>query len=340
MLSDREKLVLRLAPWTQSCPNINLVILPLAETFDVPVQKMLVFDPSLDERDSEPILLAATDDRLAFALAEEARNQHKKRNKDDTPTTKASGEDIPFRLVDKPSRPEIRHDHGFLDDGNGNIDNSKRRSATLSDYARKAKWMAKLTGAELLRPDLIDATDAYRHFMTGYGTPIGFSYEEYAKKDRAGGQSIDSAVEDATAAALELHDMLGVGDFSMQASGIGVGGTNGRYPYPGTENWQKAIGAHVIWLEAHVQVTKASDKRTFVVDMTLHAEDRYNFNPGAADIATGTPDAENGRFEVTGLGHEFMNTSTLRRHIVFDAPTGPVPNYRQKPPNQVVTRPR
>ena len=31
---------------------------------------------------------------------------------------------------------------------------------------------------------------------------------------------------------------------------------------------------------------------------TIHAEDRYNFNPGAKDIATGTPDSENGIFEI------------------------------------------
>jgi hypothetical protein len=29
--------------------------------------------------------------------------------------------------------------------------------------------------------------------------------------------------------------------------------------------------------------------------MTLHAEDMYNFNPGAADIATGTPDSDSAR---------------------------------------------
>ena len=32
---------------------------------------------------------------------------------------------------------------------------------------------------------------------------------------------------------------------------------------------------------------------------------------GAADIATGAPDSANGRFEVTGLGHEYLQTATL-----------------------------
>ena len=27
---------------------------------------------------------------------------------------------------------------------------------------------------------------------------------------------------------------------------------NGRYPYPGTENWQKTIGAFLLWIEAEL----------------------------------------------------------------------------------------
>jgi len=87
-------------------------------------------------------------------------------------------------------------------------------------------------------------------------------------------------------------------------------------PYPATENWQKAIGAHTIWLSGRVQafppVIQGNDT-IFKATMTLHAEDRYNFNPGAADIATGMPDSDNGRFEVTGLAHQYDNFSTLTR---------------------------
>jgi hypothetical protein len=49
--------------------------------------------------------------------------------------------------------------------------------------------------------------------------------------------------------------------------------------------------------------------------MTVHAEDRYNFNPGAADIATGTPDGANGRFEQTGLAHQYTNSGSLEREV-------------------------
>lgn len=47
--------------------------------------------------------------------------------------------------------------------------------------------------------------------------------------------------------------------------------------------------------------------------MELHAEDRYNFNPDDADIASGVEDAENGRFEVTGLAHAYESHATLWR---------------------------
>ncbi len=53
----------------------------------------------------------------------------------------------------------------------------------------------------------------------------------------------------------------------------------------------------------------------FVVDMVLHAEDRYNFNPGAQDIATGIPDSDNGVFEITGLAKQYTQTAELQRRI-------------------------
>jgi hypothetical protein len=78
-------------------------------------------------------------------------------------------------------------------------------------------------------------------------------------------------------------------------------------------------------------VTTENGKRAFQIRMTLYAEDHYNFKPGAKDIATGTPDDENGQFELTGLGHEFKNTSSLRRHIEFSADVNPIPDPRKSP---------
>ncbi|HMC67466.1 MAG TPA: hypothetical protein VKI65_21200, partial [Gemmataceae bacterium] len=101
--------------------------------------------------------------------------------------------------------------------------------------------------------------------------------------------------------------------FQMTSSAIAVGGKDPRFPYPETENWQKALGAHFIWISALVNATTTRPLPLFHMVWTIHAEDRYNFNPGAKDIATGTPDSENGIFEITGLAKQYMNYATLIR---------------------------
>ena len=129
----------------------------------------------------------------------------------------------------------------------------------------------------------------------------------------------------------------------MQTEGISVGSNNppnGRYPYPGTENWQKAIGAHVIWIEAQVKVKTDAKKRHFETLMIVRAEDRYNFNTGGHDIATGIADAENGRFEITGLGKEFDSSATLKRKVVFEAGLDSVPDFRTPPEGKQVSTPQ
>ena len=158
---------------------------------------------------------------------------------------------------------------------------------------------------------------------------------------------IESAIDDVRAAAIELNDPRGGNHFVIQSDAIPAGATdddgnllNPRYGYPGTENWQKTIGAHVVWIEADVTtgVDRKVGGQTFVIKMTLHAEDRYNFNPRNKDIATGILDAENGRFELTGLGQEFTTLATLTRTISFTLPTGPT-QLRAVPPGQIVSGP-
>jgi hypothetical protein len=72
------------------------------------------------------------------------------------------------------------------------------------------------------------------------------------------------------------------------------------------QNWQKAIGGHSIWISANIFVRVTGSRLpTFTLHMTIHAEDRYNFNPGQKDIATKIPDEENGIFEITGLAKQY-----------------------------------
>ncbi len=312
------------------------------EAFDLPAQKKELFPLDVSDgeesKGGERILLASADPGFLPTV----RKESAKRNDDSTPVGKPGGDFIGLEVVSEATRPNIVHDHGFLDDGKGNIDESKRQAPTLGDRVTKAKWEAKLNGARVLRPDLEDALDAYDHFLNDNGEELTFDYNKYVLDDRSGARTLESAIDDARAAAIGQSDVDGAvtETFTMQSKGVTAGGRNGRFPYPGTENWQKAIGGHVIWLEVQVEVTvdAKAKKRSFELSFTLHAEDRYNFNPGAKDIATGTPDAENGRFEVTGLGHEFMNVSTITRVIRFSTSTDPVPDRQAVPGDQQISQ--
>src|SRR5690606_28725070 len=210
--------------------------------FDLPKQKELVFEPEPLSTDGpggafdEPILLAANDDAVVARIITDAREQHEKRGKDDT-ISSGSGSFVPFKRVEKAERPDIKCDHGCRDDGKGNLDKSRMRSPEFSDLVAYMKWDAKVSAAEILRPDLQDATRAYRNFLTGSGRAVIFDYEKYVREDRAGRIMVESAVEDAIAAALEFSDRTGKTGFTMQTAGIAISTSNSRYPYPGTENW-------------------------------------------------------------------------------------------------------
>jgi hypothetical protein len=211
-----------------------------------------------------------------------------------------------YKLVN-PQRPPITHDNGFLALG--------RRAPTAGDYIKLAKWKAMLEGAEGLRPDLTDALGAYRHFLEGRGKTRNFSYERYVANDSSGQTTLKNAILDIQRGATELWQANPtLTSFKLTGSAISCG-SGSQFPYPATENWQKAIGGHFIWLSGDVDVSKQAGKSAFRMTMTLHAEDRYNFNPGANDIATGIPDEDNGIFEMTGLGHQYDHFSVLIRNL-------------------------
>jgi hypothetical protein len=260
----------------------------------------------------------------------------------DTPSSQGGGQVPTFQnMAEDDPGPVMSHDHGHLDDGNGNVDESLREDPTWSDRLELAKWIIKLEAAELLRPDLVDGTSAYRHFLQGNGATRDIHYGRFIENDSSGQTVLASCTVLTREAAMRRHDedvgdspSAGTSSYQIRTDPISVG-NDGMFPYPATENWQKAIGAHSIWIEANVTVTvtetpgegegaESTFSREFDIEMTIHAEDMYNFNPGAADIATGTPDSANGRFEITGLGHEYLNTGTYTQSFEFEANMDPV----------------
>jgi len=248
--------------------------------------------------------------------------------------------------VGPPTRPPIHHDNGFLQNPNDPNDPNPIPTEFPSpgDIVAYEKQRIKADAGMAIQhlpdwmipeeyehyKDLPDGIAAYHHFLNGGGRDRNFSYEEFVADDPAGRTTLNNATRDTQLGAEEIYRQMIERDpslrnqtvtFEMTGTQIGVGGSNSKYPYPQTENWQKAIGAHQIWNSATVTVTPPTTpggKPQFSMRMTLHAEDRYNFNPGAADIATGTPDAENGRFERVGLAHQYMNYATLQRDVRWE----------------------
>ena len=233
-------------------------------------------------------------------------------------TTQETGRDCRLGAA---VRPDIRHDNGHLRLG--------RRAPEAADYVAMAKWRTMLAGGEALRPDLTDALAAYRHFLDGKGKPRTFSYERYVMSDRSGQITLGNAILDFQDAVQRLFlanpdrrqfPITGPA-IPCGASAPGLSYIEDHFPYPASENWQKTIGSHYIWLSGEVKVyapVLSSGATSFEAAMTLHADDRYNFNPGDEDVVTGIPDSDNGRFERTGWAHQFDHFSTLQRYLKWE----------------------
>lgn len=205
-------------------------------------------------------------------------------------------------------RPDITHDNGFLDQ-------FPQRPPTAADQIELLKWKAKVEAAEAFRPDLVDGTAAYRHFLEGNGADRTIAYERYLENDPSGQTTLKNLISDAQKNAEVLGNDRD--SFSMTSRAYQPGGPDARFPYPATENWQKAIGGHAVWTSADVQVSGTGSERTYTMTVTIHAEDRYNFNPGQQDIATGIPDSANGVFEITGLAHQYTQRGEVTRVITW-----------------------
>jgi len=212
-------------------------------------------------------------------------------------------------LLGAPTRPSsIVWDNGFLD-------KFKPRKPTPADLNALVIWQIKLDVAENFRLDLKDACEAYRHFLFGAGQQRTFSYESYVMNDKSGETTVANAMLDIQDGVEVIWESdKSVKQFSLTGGPISCGAT-GLFPYPETENWQKAIGGHVIWLSGDAKVVEKTGRMWLRLNMVLHAEDRYNFNPGAQDIVTGIPDSDNGIFEITGLAKQYTQTAELRRIV-------------------------
>ena len=229
-------------------------------------------------------------------------------------------------------------------------DSLAKHSATWSDDALFAEWRIKLEAAEAIQhtplphSDLPDALAAYRHYLFGKGADFTFSYERYVANDVSGRTTLNNALLDIEQGAELLYaaNLKGkAGSFKITGTAIPCGRTGAvKFPYPLTENWQKTIGYHIIWLSGDVSAELKGNQPSFTMTVTLHGEDKYNFNPGSVDIATGTPDDPNAELEAAGLAHSYMDYATLQRTVrwtkVGDATLLKTNTDRQRQPDSNV----
>ena len=189
--------------------------------------------------------------------------------------------------IGPPLRPRIDQDNGFLDA-------FPRRPSTAADRIKFAGWAAFLEAAEagqnvpfVPHNDLPDALAAYRHFLYGKGADRTFSYERYVASDASGRTTLNSAIADVRCGVERLALTLAIGappSFQFRSGPITCGDDNDPllsllFPYPATENWQKAIGGHIIWFSGLATLTGTIPQRSYSVMLTIHVEDRYNFKP-------------------------------------------------------------
>lgn len=216
--------------------------------------------------------------------------------------------------IGEPFQPDLHFDEDFV---------WGSQEPTGVDLLARAKWLAFLAGARLLRADLDDATAAYARYWENTGEPLTIDYAEAYAEDRVIQGAVDANVEKARLAAQQFIEQGGR-NFSTQSPTYGVGTEN--------ENWDKTLGQHVQWVNGSVTVD--GNKATMTV--VIHAADRYNFNAGQADKTTGLPDNANGRFQEVGWARSFDTAGSMTKTITWDitAPGGgpadttpSVPNY-------------
>jgi WXG100 family type VII secretion target len=219
------------------------------------------------------------------------------------PATTGTGGPVDGYDFGEPKKPGIEWDEGFEYDS---------KDSNWHDHVAKLEWMAKLEGGRLVKSDLDDATAMYAHYWDNNGEPARFDYEEGYTEDPSIAANVNDEVA-RTAAAVDEMVRNGNLHFSM------TGDAHPATAYPTTENWQKTIGGYQQWSSADVTVQNGQVS----MQVTVHAEDYYNFNPDQSDIASGAGDNENGRFTEIGWARPFPSSGDVTRTITWPVGTPP-----------------
>ncbi|SMP35238.1 RHS repeat domain-containing protein [Chryseobacterium profundimaris] len=194
--------------------------------------------------------------------------------------------------------PKFNYDSGF-----SKFPKQKPSGADRTNYAL---WTAKATMA---RPLLPNGVAGYMHYLGNTGKDYTFNFAKYLNEDKSGKTLLTNITNLAKNNSEKV--LTQPGSISYYSQGFSAGNSL-EFPYPESEDCQKAIGAFNFYYKADLSVKSVKSGLKYTLNLTIYAEDKYNFNPGQKDIATDTPDDVNGRFEVIGWAKEFMQRGAAK----------------------------
>ncbi len=199
-----------------------------------------------------------------------------------------------------PRKPNVVFDNDYPYDSD--------LKATLEDRKNRAKWETMLRGAQILGR-FPDATAVYSHYLYGNGKDFEVDFEKGYRQDRNIKVVVNQEILKMQQAAEEYYRLTGQSNFNLSSSATVIpDGT-----YPATENWQKTLGGYQTWTSASISVNNGQIE----MSIDVNAIDRYNFNKGQQDIATGARDEENGRFESLGWANSFDVSGKIERDVTW-----------------------
>ncbi|MFZ2238801.1 MAG: hypothetical protein WAV90_04575 [Gordonia amarae] len=209
----------------------------------------------------------------------------------------------PRYVMGRPTTPHFNTD----DDFEWNVS-----APNTGDYQSYAKWRTYLLGGRIFK-DLDDGAEMYEHFLSNKGTRKEFDYSEGYREDPTIRRAVDTEISDSAKAVDELV-CSGHTNFSIT-------GDTRTVPQVSTDNWRKTIGSYQQWSHSNVRV----EGNRVYMDITVEAADRYNFNRGAADVTSGKPDNENGRFVELGWAKPFDSYGSITKTVSWEVGHPPTP---------------
>lgn len=206
------------------------------------------------------------------------------------------GKNYPYMLIDGEKYYVNCDEPPGLKDGYADDFPYNTQNPNAGDYGLAYKWGMILYGGAFFK-NMPDAVGCYGHYIDKSGSDYEVDYAKAYREDKSIKAFVDMKNKKAQRAAQEYYKRTGKTNVTITSAYSQSDGY-----YPNTENWQKAIGSH----RAYTTTTfSQNEDGSLHIKTSVKESDRYDFNKGANDVATGAPDNENGRLAEVGFAKPF-----------------------------------